>query len=138
METLEKPWRGRPMILLREQPRVPGTRVRGLGEGGGGGGGRHPIFFWGGGFLLPPSQGHHTVDPPLASTVRGLCYPPATRSDHWYGGVGVLLGDSEAWKPQKVGGCGWNRCPHNMVLSHVAQDTARSWFWPCGTQITHI
>ena len=47
----------------------------------------------------------------------------------WYGGLRVSLGDSEAWNPQKVGGCGWTRCPWNLVLSHVAQDTARSWFW---------
>ena len=78
------------------------------------------------------------VDPPLAPTVRGPGCPPAPPSDHWFGGLGVSLGDFEAWKPQKVGGCGWNRCPRNLVLSHVAQDTARSWFWPCWTQITHI
>ena len=77
------------------------------------------------------------VDPPLAPTVRGLCCPPAAPSDHWYGGLRVSLGDSEAWRPQKVGGCGWNRCPRNSFLSHVAQDTARSWFLPCRTQITH-
>ena len=77
------------------------------------------------------------VEPPLAPTVHGLCCPPATRSDHRYEGVGVSLCDSEAWKPQKVGGCGWNRCPRNSVLSHVARDTARSLFWPCWTQITH-
>ena len=29
-------------------------------------------------------------------------------------------------------------CPRNSVLSHVAQDTARSWFWVCLTQTTHI
>ena len=68
------------------------------------------------------------VDPSLAQTVRGLCCPPAPPSDHWYGGLGVSLGDSEAWKPQKVRGCGWTRCPRNLVLSHVAQDTARAWF----------
>ena len=78
------------------------------------------------------------VDPPLAPTVRGLCCPPAPPSDHWYGGVGVSLGDFEAWKPRKLGACGWNRCPRNSVLSHVAQDTARSWFRACLTQITHI
>ena len=39
------------------------------------------------------------VDPPLAPTVRGLAGPPAPPSDHWYGGLGVSLGDSEAWKP---------------------------------------
>ena len=46
------------------------------------------------------------VDPPLAPTVRGLASPPAATSDHRYGGLCVSLGDSEAWKPQKVGGCG--------------------------------
>ena len=78
------------------------------------------------------------VDPPLAPTVRGLRCPPAPPSDHWYGGLGVSLGESRAWKPQKVGGCGWIRCPRNSVLSHVGQDTARSWFWACLTQIAHI
>ena len=68
------------------------------------------------------------MDPPLAPTVRRLCCPPAAPSDHWYGGLGVRLGDSEGWKPQKVGGCGWTRCPRNSVLSHVAQNTARAWF----------
>ena len=68
------------------------------------------------------------VDPPLAPTVRGLCYPPAAPSDHWYGGLGGSLGDSERWNPQKVGDCGWTRCPRNWILSHVAQDTAWSSF----------
>ena len=68
------------------------------------------------------------VDPPLAPTVRGPGCPPAAPSDHRYGGLGVSLGDSEGWKPQKVGGCRRTRCPRNLVLSHVAQDTARSWF----------
>ena len=72
------------------------------------------------------------VDPPLAPTVRGLAGPPAAPSDHWYGGLRVSLGDSEAWKPQKVGGCGWTRCPRNSFLSHVAQDAARSWFRGAG------
>ena len=35
------------------------------------------------------------VDPPLASAVRGPGCPPATPSDHWYGGLGLYLGDSE-------------------------------------------
>ena len=48
------------------------------------------------------------------------------------------MGESEAWKPQKVGGCRWTRCPQNSVLSHVAQDTARSWFGACFTQTAHI
>ena len=74
------------------------------------------------------------VDASLAPTMRGLCCPPAPPSDHWYGG----LGDSEAWKPQKVGGCGWVMCPRNSVLSHVAQDTARAWFRARWTQTAHI
>ena len=78
------------------------------------------------------------VDPPVAPTVRGPGCPPAPPSDHWFGGLGGLLGDPERWKPQKVGGCGWTRCPRNSDLSHVAQDTACSWFWPCWTQITHV
>ena len=68
------------------------------------------------------------VDPPLAPTVRGPGCPPAPPSDPWYGGLGVSLGDSAAWNPQKVGGCGWPRCPWNSDLSHVAEDTARAWF----------
>ena len=31
-----------------------------------------------------------------------------------------------------MGGCGWTRCPRNSFLSHVAQDTARSWFRGAG------
>ena len=68
------------------------------------------------------------VDPPLAPAVRGPGCPPAPPSDHWLGGLGVSLGDFAAWKPQKVGGCGWTRCPRNWDLSHVVQDTARAWF----------
>ena len=72
------------------------------------------------------------VDPPLAPAVRRLGCPLAPPSDHWYGGVGGSLGDSAAWKPQKVGGCGWTGCPRNSDLSHVAQDTACSWFRAVG------
>ena len=68
------------------------------------------------------------VDPPLAPAVCGPGCPPAPPSDHWYGGLGVSLGGFAAWKPQKVGGCRWTRCPRNRILSHVAQDTARAWF----------
>ena len=75
-----------------------------------------------------------TVSPHRA---RAGC-PPAPPSDDWYGGLGVSLGDCEAWKPHKVGGCGRTRCPRNSVLSHIAQDTARSWFWACLTQTAHI
>ena len=64
--------------------------------------------------------------------VRGPGCPLAPPSDHWYGGLGRSLGDYEAWKPQKVGGCGWTRCPRKLDLSHVAQDTARAWFWGVG------
>ena len=78
------------------------------------------------------------MDPRLAPTVRGLGCPPAPPSDNWYGGLCVSLGDLEAWKPQKVGGCGWTRCPRNSVLSHIAQDMARSWFRACLTQTAHI
>ena len=46
------------------------------------------------------------VDPPLAPTARWPGCPSAPPSDHWYGGLGVSLGDSEGWKPKKAGGCG--------------------------------
>ena len=36
------------------------------------------------------------VDPPLAPTVRGLAGPPAAPTDHWYGGLHVSLGYSDA------------------------------------------
>ena len=68
------------------------------------------------------------VDPPLAPTVRGPGCPPAPPSDHWYGGLSGSLGDSEAWKPQKVGACGWTRRPRNSELRHVTQDTPCAWF----------
>ena len=74
------------------------------------------------------------MDPLLAPAVRGPRCCPAPPSDHWYGGLGVSLGKSEAWKPQQVGGCGRNRCPRNSDLSHVAQDTTRSPFWGLLTQ----
>ena len=90
---------------------------------------------WKKSFFSPPGT---PVDPPLAPAVRGLGCPPATPSEHWYGGLGVSLGHFEARKARKVGGCGWNRCPRNLVWSHVAQDTARSWFWGCLTQTSHI
>ena len=44
------------------------------------------------------------MDPPLAPTVRRLCYPPAPPSDHWYGGLDGSLGDSEGCKTTKSGG----------------------------------
>ena len=78
------------------------------------------------------------VDPSLARTVRGRCCPPAPPSDHWYGGLGVSFSDFEAWKPQKLGDCGWIRFPRSSVWSHIAKDTARSWFRACCTQTAHI
>ena len=44
------------------------------------------------------------VDPALAPIVRGLACPLALPSDHWYGGLGGSLGDSEAWETTKSGG----------------------------------
>ena len=57
-----------------------------------------------------------TVDPPLAPAVRGPSCPPAPPSDHWYRGLGGSLGDSEAWKPQTVGGRGWTTCPRVFIF----------------------
>ena len=48
--------------------------------------------------------------------------------------LGVRIGNFEGWKPQKVGGCGWCRCPRNRILSHVAKDMACSWFVAVGSQ----
>ena len=75
------------------------------------------------------------VDPPLALTVRGPGCPMAPPSDQWHGGLGILLGGPEVWKPQKVRVCAWTRCPRNLVLSHIAQDTAYSWFWDKVTNV---
>ena len=72
------------------------------------------------------------MDTPLAPFVRRPGCPPAPPSGHRYGGLGVSLGESEAWESQKVGGCGWTRCPPNSDLSHVAQGTARAWFQGVG------
>ena len=52
-------------------------------------------------------------------------------------GLGVSLGDSEAWKPQKVGGCRWTGCPRNLHLSHIAQDTAHFWVRDRSTKTVH-
>ena len=78
------------------------------------------------------------VDPPSAPTVHGLGRPPAPPNDHWYGCLGVRLGESQGWKPQKVGGCGRIRCPQNSILSHVAQDTARAWFRGVGAHCAYF
>ena len=76
------------------------------------------------------------MDPPLVPTVRGPGCPPVVPSDPWYGCLGIRLGESYGWKPQKVGGCGCTRCPRNLILSHVAQDTARAWFRGVGAHCT--
>ena len=44
----------------------------------------------------------------------------------------LRLGNHKKW------GAAGARCPRNSVLCHVAQDTARSWFWACLTQMAHI
>ena len=67
------------------------------------------------------------MDPPLAPTVRGPGCPPAPPSDHWCRGLGVSLGESEAWKPQKVGGCRWTGwgaepAPRRPVPKHPPTD----------------
>ena len=85
-------------------------------------------------FFRPRHPGGPTLGPNRA---RVGC-PPAAPSDHWYRGLCVSVGDSEAWKPQKAGGCGRTRCPRNSVLSHGAQDTAHCWFRACLTRIVHI
>ena len=78
------------------------------------------------------------VDPPVAPTVRRPCCPRAVPSDHWYEGLGGSLGDCDACKRQKVGVCGWTRCPLNRILSHVAQDAARSWFRGVGAHCANF
>ena len=66
--------------------------------------------------------------PPVWAWACSLPQPSGPR----YWGLGVHLGNSEGWKPQKVGGCGWSRCPRNRILSHVAKDMAYSWFVAVG------
>ena len=44
-------------------------------------------------------------------------------------GLGVFLGHSEGWKPPKVGGPTWEKCPRNSILSRVAPATVDFWFW---------
>ena len=78
------------------------------------------------------------MDPLLAPIVRGLGCPPAAPNDHWCGVYASRWAIPRLGNNKKVGGCGWTGCPRNLVLSHVAQDTARSWFRACLTQTTHI
>ena len=100
-----------------------------LGIPGGLGTTQEKTFFFAPGF---------PIDPPLAPTMRGPGGPLVPRSDGWYGGLGVPLGDSEGWKPQKMGACRWIRCPRNLVLRQIAQDPARSRFWGLLTQTLHM
>ena len=60
-----------------------------------------------------------------------LCSLPQPSGPRYWG-LGVRLGNSQGWKPQKVGGCGWSRWPRNRILSHVAKDMAYSWFVAVG------
>ena len=48
----------------------------------------------------------------------------------WWDEITLFFGGGPTvtTKPQKVGGCGWSRCPPNHILSHVAKDMAYSWF----------
>ena len=78
---------------------------------------------------------------PLSDPVDPFGYPPVWAgacslpqpSGPSYWGLGVRLGNSEGWKPQNVGGCGWSRCPRNRILSHVAKHMAYSWFVAVGS-----
>ena len=60
--------------------------------------------------LLDPADpfGH----PPVWASACSLLQPSGPR----YWGLGVHLGNFEGWKPQKVGGCGWSRCPWNLLF----------------------
>ena len=61
----------------------------------------------------------------------GLDAPPPSllaAGPRRYRGLGISLGNSGAWNPQKVGGCGWTYDIWNSDLSPLAQDTAHSWF----------
>ena len=70
--------------------------------------------------------------------MRGSGCPPAPPRHQWYPGLGISLGNCEARKPQTVRRCGCTGCPVKSDLSHIAEDTAHSWFWGCLTQTTHI
>ena len=78
----------------------------------------------------------------IVSSLRGAwwihrphCARPRLSSGPSKGrGLGVSSSNFEGWKPQKVGVCGWTRCPRNLGLSHVAQYMASSRFWGLLTQ----
>ena len=78
------------------------------------------------------------VDPPLAPPCASRA---ALRLHQVTIGTGVYAsrwGILRVGDHNIVGGCRWTRRPRNLVWSHVAQDTARSWFWGYLTQTTHI
>ena len=61
-------------------------------------------------------------------SARACSLPQPSGPRYW--GLGVRLGNSEGWQPQKVGGCGWSRCPRNHILSHQRYGL----FLVCGRQ----
>ena len=68
------------------------------------------------------------MDPPLAPTVRTPGCPLAPTRDPWYGGLGVSLGYSEAWKLQNVGLLVtplWDGGPNGRVSTIVASAPPR-------------
>ena len=69
------------------------------------------------------------VDPPLAPTVLGPSCPPTPPSDHSYGGLGVSLCDSEAWKPQKVGLNGSKQAQNDLISLVCAPQMVQDQFW---------
>ena len=71
------------------------------------------------------------------AALQTACSLPQCRG-HQYPGLGARLGDFAVWKPQKARGCWWAGYHRNHVLSHVAPDTARSWFGAYGSQSAHI
>ena len=77
--------------------------------------------------LLAP--GTHRWPPPC-----GVGWP-ALRLHQVTPGTGVYVSRWASLRGenhQKWGVAGWTRCPRNSFLSHVAQDTARSWFRGAG------
>ena len=78
------------------------------------------------------------MDPLLAPTMRGLCCPRAPPSDDWYGGLGVSLGNFEACKPQKVGGCGWVMWPPEFGFEPRSPRYGPFLFQAGWTQTAHI
>ena len=85
-------------------------------------------------FLHPVDLVDAFWHPPLWVTSCSLLQPTGPR----YGGLGVGEGNFEGWKPPKVGGCGWIRCPRNRVLSNIAPDMVSFWFGVVGGQCAQL